>query len=134
MLATWTVTDDVLGGICDQIIEVAGETLTHAGGRYKRRARADCPVSDIRSPGYVHLRDSIDFDVDLDSTYHQMWVTFYVIKFYAEFVNNGTSRMAPRPFFTNGVLEVEESYEDLVMRDTRDLRMGRYKVPVTVRT
>jgi HK97 gp10 family phage protein len=123
---TWEVTGNIFGPICDQIVDAVEQTIVHAGDRYKKRARRDCPVSDIRTPGYVHLRDTIDYEADTGSLEHFMYLQMYVVKSYAEYVNNGTSRMAPRPFHTNGVLEVEEHYEDIVMNDTRELRMGRY--------
>jgi hypothetical protein len=124
-MATWVVTDNTLADTLDAIEMGAGRVLEGCGMLFKERAVRDCPVSDIDEPGYVHLYETIGYEVSLATTYFQQWVTFFVLKHYAIFVNNGTSRMRPRPFFTNGLLAVERGVDDLIHRIFFDLMMGR---------
>ena len=122
---TFTVTDNILPEVLDEIRHTAASVLQGAGMLFERVAVEQCPVSDIDDPGYIHLYETIGYEVDQESTYHQQWVTFYVIKNYAQFVNDGTSRMGPRPFFTNGVLAVSDDMDSVVRARFRDLIMGR---------
>lgn len=121
---TVQVTDNILPQVLNQIRTLASDVLTEAGEEFKYTARMQCPVSATKEPGYVHLRDTIDYEVSQRSTFFQQWVIFFVGKYYATFVNNGTSRMAPRPFFTNGVLAVSDHIDDVVERVFRSLMLG----------
>lgn len=124
-MSRWTITNNILPEIREEIHKAVTDTLTAAGEVYHDKALNECPVSEIDSPGYVHLAETIGYEVDSDSLIYQQWVTFFVIKSYAEFVNNGTSKMAPRPFFTDGLLEVEDKFEGIVEKKFAALRSGK---------
>ena len=65
--------------------------------------------------------------VDQESTFYQQFMTFYVMKDYAQHVNDGTSRMPPRPFFTDGVLAVDDHFDTLARRRFNNLMQGRVR-------
>ena len=123
-----TVTDNIFPQVLREIREGTAKTLEGAGRWFYMVAREECPVSDIDEPGYVHLVDTIGYDVDTATTMLQWWVTFYVLKHYAIFVNNGTSRMGPRPFFDRGINAMTEHFEDVARASFRDLMLGRVGV------
>lgn len=125
-----TVTDNILADVAQEIKRTAGMALVDAGEMFKVTARTECPRSNIDTPGYVHLQDTIGYEVDADSLVSQMWVSFWVIKSYAEFINNGTSRMPPRPFFTDGVNAVAEHFDDVVRTRFASLMLGRAAGPI----
>lgn len=124
-----TVTDNILSAVGQEIKQTAGVVLTDAGELFKSTAKAECPRSSIDAPGYVHLQDTIGYEADADSLVSQMWVTFWVIKSYAQFVNDGTSRMPPRPFFTDGVNMVAEHFDDAVRKRFAALMLGKVMGP-----
>jgi hypothetical protein len=126
-MVEWTVTDNILPQVIEQIHIKAGEALEEAGALYRKVAQDECPVSDIDEPGYVHLIETINYEVDTSSLQSQQYVTFFVLKDYAQFVNDGTSRMAPRPFHDTGVNAVSEGFEDIVERTFRSLKLGRLR-------
>lgn len=127
-MTTWVVKDNILPQVHALINESANQALDGAGQLYKKTARSFCPRSNIEAPGYVHLIDTIDYDTDYESTFFQKWVTFFVVKSYAQFINNGTERMQARPFFTNGVLAVSDGMEGVVRTAFADLIAGRAQV------
>lgn len=123
-----TITDNILAQVCQQIVGKTTEVLDGAGTLYWNVARNECPISNIDEPGYVHLVETINYEVEPAPTFHMSWVTFFVIKNYAQFVNDGTARMPPRPFFTDGVLAVSDGIDNIVDKVYRDLQMGRAQV------
>lgn len=125
MPVKWTISDNILPDVAQEIREACAATLDGAGQLFKSTAYRECPVSTNNAPGYVHLRDTIGYEVDTESTFYQQFVQFYVVKDYAHFINDGTSRMAPRPFFSDGMMAVDDHFEDVVRDKFRDLMMGR---------
>lgn len=125
MPVTWDVTENTLPQTLDAIRLGATRVLMGCGMKFQEVAVDECPVSNISTPGYIHLYQTIGYEVSDLTTYYQMWVTFFVLKHYALFVNNGTSRMRPRPFFDRGIAAMEDGVEDLVRRVFFDLIVGR---------
>lgn len=128
-MAHWTITveDNRLAEVAAEIRSQAIATLSDAGELFKKTARRECPVSKIRTPGYVHLRETIDFVTDADSMFYLAFVQLFVIKNYAIYINNGTSRMPPRPFFDAGVSAVNDHYDEVVEKRFAGLKSGRYQ-------
>lgn len=123
----WTlqVTDNVLPEVLQEVRAAAVDTLTVAGDVFRYVAQNEAPISYKSGKNYVHMVETINYDVDTDSALHQAWVTFFVLPFYSQFVNFGTSRMPPRPFFTNGVLAVQNGYDLIAYRCFAGLMSGR---------
>lgn len=94
--------------------ELAVAVLDSFGAESVIECRRDCPVSDISEPGYVHMIDTITYEVDPES----LTVTTRVDKEYASWVNGGTWKMLARPFFTNGMQRATDRYEEIAMRAT----------------
>lgn len=120
-----TVDENILPQMLDEIRQGRQRVLDGAGLRFHKVAYAECPRSNINTPGYVHLQDTIGYEVDQQSTFYQQWATFYAVKSYAQFVNDGTSRMPPRPFFDHGILAVQDDMDVIVEGAYRDLMLGR---------
>jgi hypothetical protein len=129
-MAYFTVTDNTLRQTADLIEKTAAQVLDGAGERFWNVARQECPISDIDEPGYVHLVETINWDVDQETTFSQIWVTFFVEKSYAMFVNNGTSRMPPRPFFDMGVAAVSDGIDEIIHDKFRFMMLGHMPVSV----
>lgn len=121
--------DDILPAVAQEIRQRAVWSLRDAGDLFKKRARQECPRSARNDPGYVHLQDTIDYELDANMMDHYSVLTMYVVKDYAIYVNDGTSRMAPRPFFTNGVLAVEDGFDELARNEFHGLILGNAMLP-----
>lgn len=124
------VTDNIMPQVFAEIRTQAHGVMSDAGELFRITAYRECPVSNINEPGYIHLRDTIGFELDQESTFYQMFLTFYVLKNYALFVNNGTSRMRPRPFFDWGLIAVQDGLDGLVEKRFRNLMLGHLSAGV----
>jgi HK97 gp10 family phage protein len=121
------VTSNDLAAVAEEIVSLSGQVLDDLGQVFHSTAYDECPVSNIDEPGYVHLRDTIGYQISQPDTIGQQEVTFYATKDYAEFVNDGTSTMEPRPFFTDGLLAVEDKIDDIVRARYRNMMLGTAK-------
>jgi HK97 gp10 family phage protein len=91
--------------------EIVNRVLHAFGAMSVEECRADCPVSDNNEPGHVHMIDTIDYTVEGPTC-----VTG-VYKEYASYVDQGTSRQRPQPFFTNGMERSADRYEEMVQAE-----------------
>ena len=119
-----TVADNSLGATAQRIRDACHGLLDDAGTVFWDVARNECPISTIDEPGYVHLVETINYDIADETTFYQTWVTFYAVKHYAQYVNNGTSRMPARPFFDKGLAAVGDQIDGLILKRFHDLMNG----------
>ncbi len=92
------------------------QLLDEFGKLAVEEVKRDCPVSDINTPGYVHMIDTIDYEIDDgDGDADLGSVNVFVLKDYASYVNYGTSRMGAQPFFTNGMQRAQDRLDELAM-------------------